>query len=116
MSNEAIKVIIKEPCKAAEVTVINNSLSTLQKIVGGDIELCTPTGIRGIGCYVNDNGKLIGLCPNLLITDKRRRWRDTIVGCAVFFGMDCDIEVSLSDNQIDEVMQWISEHALAVTN
>lgn len=49
MSNEAIKVIIKEPCKAAEVTVINNSLSTLQKIVGGDIELCTPTGIRGIG-------------------------------------------------------------------
>lgn len=116
MSNKAIKVIIKEPCKSAEVTVINNSLSTLQKIVGGDIELCTPTGIHGVGCYINGTGKLTGLCPNLLITDKRRRWRDTIVGCAVFFGMDCDIEVSLSDNQIDEVMQWISEHALVKTN
>ncbi len=112
----SVKVVIKEPCKAPEIKVIENNLDTFRKIVGGHIECCYPTGIDGVGCYVNELGKLIGLCPNLLITDKRKRWRDTIVGCAVFFGIDCDIEVSLSDNQIDEVMQWISEHALAVTN
>lgn len=115
MSNEAIKVIIKEPCKAPEVTVINNSLSTIKKIVGGDIDFCSPTGIRGVGCYVNDTGKLIGLCPNLLILDTRGRWCDVLVGCAVFFGISGDIEVSLSDKQIAKVMDWIGEHSLIAT-
>ena len=73
------------------------------------------SGIRGVGCYVNDTGKLIGLCPNLLILDTRGRWCDVLVGCAVFFGISGDIEVSLSDKQIAKVMDWIREHSLIAT-
>ncbi len=115
MSNE-INVIIKQPCKAPEVKIIDNTLKAFREIVGGDIELCMPTGISEIGCYVNESGKLIGLCPNLLIFDARGRWLDTIVGNALFFGIDGDTEVSLSDSQINEVLGWINAHALAVTN
>jgi len=95
MSNE-INVIIKQPCKAPEVKIIDNTLKAFREIVGGDIELCMPTGISEIGCYVNESGKLIGL--------------------SLFFGIDGDTEVSLSDSQINEVLGWINAHALAVTN
>ena len=61
-----------------------NSLETLQDLVGGLIET---TVYKGHDCYVNSDGKILGLEPNLV-----NEYHDILVGPVVFVKFDEDWE------------------------
>ena len=61
---------------------------------------------------MSDEGKLLDLIPNFILTDRHNRMKDVIVGTAVFFAVDGENEVSLSDKQIEQVLRYINERDL----
>ena len=57
-----IRAILKEPSKPPEVIIIENTLSALQKAVGGHIEVVS---FASDACFIcNEEGRLLGLEPN----------------------------------------------------
>lgn len=62
-----IKVVVKQPYKKAEITEVENSLESFQKIVGGHIEFVPSVFQYPIGIYCNEEGKLEGLPPNIVL-------------------------------------------------
>lgn len=60
---------------------IENSLSTLQEYVGGDIQTVPLT--QGLLIICNDDGKILGLPVNRAITDRDRHVYDIVVGNAL---------------------------------
>lgn len=100
-----ISVIIKDPGKRPRHVNISNTLVNLQKTVGGYIETVH------LICYdkyqhphmvvmiVNEEGKLIGLPSNFVL--QQGRFRDVIVGTAIFCGQDgedlTDLPVSFAE-------------------
>lgn len=88
-----MKVIIKKPNeKYGVLTNIDNTLETLQEIVGGYIEV-----VPFKNCLVvcNEDGKLLGLEPNLQFGF------DVIVGTIVVCGRDeeelTDIPITMEE-------------------
>lgn len=77
-----IKVIIKEPGKYPVEKTINNSLDSLQEIVGGPIETVTPTSDLCIIC--NEDGKLKNLPYNITM------FGIDFVGTLILVGVDGD--------------------------
>lgn len=89
---DKIRVLVKEPGKPAEVREIENTLKTMQAIVGGNIEALQIT--ENVICYLNDEGKLLKLAPNFL------NLLDVICGTAVFMRADeegNEIDLTMSD-------------------
>lgn len=99
-----MKAIIKEVGKSPRVEEIENELATMQKLVGGYIEVVSMGG--GVALVVNEEGKLIDLPVNFGLG------RDTINGTAVFvaYGSDGDFK-DLEDYQIDTIMSSFYEGA-----
>lgn len=97
-----MKAIIKEVGKSPRVEEIENELATMQKLVGGYIEVVSMGG--GVALVVNEEGKLAGLPVNFGMG------RDVIVGTAVFvaYGSDGDFK-DLEDYQIDTIMSSFYE-------
>lgn len=81
-----IKVIVKNPGQKSEIREIEQDYRELQKIVGG---LITSAGIFSypsrIAGYVNDEGLLIGMEPNV-----RAPYGQMLVGPLVFTGLDSE--------------------------
>ena len=77
---EKIKVVVKEPGEPAEERIIDNTLKAFQTAVGGFIE-AVPFA-EGVTMIVNEEGKILGLMPNLPFRD------DIICGTVVFVGTD----------------------------
>ena len=85
-----IKVIVKSPEEDyGRMLEIENELSVFQKIVGGYIET---TGYKNLVIICNEEGKLQGMKPNLVIGT------DMIVGTIVVCGASGD---EFSDIPID---------------
>ena len=92
-----MRAIIKEVGKEPRVEVIENELPTLQKLVGGHIEVVRVTPDVLMIC--NEEGKLKGLPPNF------STGQDVIVGTVVFVAFDGTEDFAgLSDYQVLEVM------------
>mgnify|MGYP001851969002 FL=1 len=94
---DKIRVLVKEPEKPAEVREIDNTLEAVQAIVGGHIETLRISD--SVFCYLNDEGKLINLAPNFVITNGRKVC-DIVCGPAVFFRSDGEgneISLTLTD-------------------
>lgn len=87
-----IRVLVKEPGKAAELREIPNTLEALQGIVGGYIETVWLRDNCVLVC--NEEGKLQGLPVNFRI------FGDVIVGTALFAGVSGEEFCSLTDEQI----------------
>lgn len=90
-----MRVLVKEPGKAAELREIPNTLEALQGIVGGYIETVWLSDNSVLVC--NEEGKLQGLPVNFRI------FGDVIVGTALFAGVSGEEFCSLTDKQIDGV-------------
>ena len=75
-----MKVIVKEPGKAAEFREIENTLEALQKIVGGYIETVTLFSDLVIIC--NEEGRILDLPYNCNICGVE------FVGAIIFAGVD----------------------------
>ena len=106
METNKIKVITLKSCGTPQVTMIENDLKTYQSLVGGHIDVVSIGD--NIEVILNDEGKLIGLEPNLIY------YSDIIVGDVVFIAVDDFNEdedfTSLSDIQIKKVHEYIHEN------
>ena len=107
-----IKVVVKKPFETAKVVEVEAKLETFQELVGGYIDAVCPDeqmDRRGIAVYLNDDGKLEGLVPNLRIFDGL----DFIVGTCVFVKADEEgADISLEPEDIAYVMQYCRKNAI----
>lgn len=90
-----ISAIIIEPGKDPRMETIHNELHALQRLVGGYIEVCPLA--EDMAMIVNEEGKLMNLPKNF----KLPILKDTIVGTALFVGVDGeefdDVPVTMQD-------------------
>jgi len=102
-------VVIIEPEEPARKKIIENSLESMQGIVGGYIEAIPaermPGGelLKGLDLLLvlNEEGKLLGLKPNFPTSDMG----DIIVGTAfVCKSKGCEM-VGLSDDEADLIVE-----------
>jgi len=95
-----ITVIIKEPHQRPIIKQIENSLHTLNKIVGGYIEYVAMTDT--IGFFCNEEGKLMELEPNFQLMSG-----DIVCGTCIFFrnGEDGETE-GLNIHDVKLVQNW----------
>ena len=84
-----IKVIILEPTKKAFIKEIGNDLESMQKVIGGNIEVIYPFDDE-VCLVCNEEGKIIGLPLNRAIYDNEGNIIDIIAGTA--FICDCSKE------------------------
>ena len=101
-----------------EVKEIENTLETLQNIVGGYIEipyLGETLGRNEIDVIINDEGKFIdGLQPEIAIVDKKtEKVLDIVYGNCIFASHDEEGNtVSLDDKQILIVIKSLETEAM----
>lgn len=96
-----MKVLLKRPNEKIEELEVENTLESLQSLVNGYIE-CVPTDISDkLFMIVNEEGKLLGLEPNL------RYYNDIIVGNIVFVRVSNNGDFkSISDKQIADIKKY----------
>lgn len=102
-------VYVKEPKKQGYLKEIENTLSSKQELVGGFLECVTLSQILNdseIIVYGNDEAKLLGLAPNVVVTDFNfsdgtAKLIDILAGTLIFCGTDDEgNDLSLSDAQL----------------
>ena len=98
-----MKVIIVEPNEKARIAEIDNSLETLQSIVGGYIECIYPFDDNA-GIICNEEGKLIGLEPNRALRNDEGNIYDIIFGTFIITGLTEDDFGSLTDEQAEKYL------------
>ena len=96
-----MRVIVVEPKKKPEVREIGDSLESMQKIVGGSIEVVYPFE-EPVALICNEEGKLLNLPLNRALRDDEGNVYDIISGtffvCAV--PPDSDHFTGLTDQQV----------------
>lgn len=82
----------------------DGSLLSLQHLVGGFIELCTPPQLRerGIELLCNEEGLLKGLPLNVHL------WPFFLVGQLVAVGTNGEEFDSLTDDQLEYLKEWLA--------
>ena len=94
-----MKVLLIKPGKKLEIVDIEPGLESLQKMVGGDIQVVYPFDDL-VGLIVNDEGKLKGLPLNRALRDAKGEIYDIIVGDFLVVGLTEDDFGSLSDELV----------------
>lgn len=95
-----IRLMIKEPYKVPYEAEIENTLEEFQRIVGGYIETFPCPGVPEAMIICNEEGKILGLDPNLFAMS------DVIAGTVIVVGNVGDKFVSLTDRQRNYA--WVS--------
>ena len=104
MKQEEIRTVVvpQEPDKKPHVRVIRNALWDFQQEVGGRIETFPFGGYLGI---CNDEGKFNGMKLNRRVHVKN----DQLFGPVVITKADGEEFVSLSGDEVEEVMSRLEE-------
>lgn len=105
---EKIKVLIVEPNHVPETAEIDNSLESLQKIVGGLIEALYPYE-DAVALIVNEEGKLLGLPLNRWMRDEEGVIYDVIAGTFLVVGLTEDNFGSLTPELTEKYTKIFSE-------
>ena len=92
---EQIRVLIVRPGEAAEIAVIDRSLTSMQAIVGGDIDIAYPWQER-VALVCNDEGLLEGLPLNRYVPEMGQPIAGTFFVC----GFSDDRLTGLTDEQL----------------
>ena len=98
---EKITALLVKPEQYPEVVEIDDELASLQKAVGGMIEVTYPFK-EEVGIIVNEEGKLQGLPMNRSIEDDDGNIRDIYVGDFLVVGLTEESFCSLTDEQIQQ--------------
>ena len=95
--NDKIKALVVEPYKEPYEVLLDNSLKSRQKIVGGLIEYCYLLDDDSVALICNDEGKIFGLPFN------REIGYDVICGNFIIVGDNgLGEDLSLTDEQINK--------------
>lgn len=96
-----MKVVLKRVGEGPQVIEIEHTLEKMQELVGGLIDFINIE--KGISVVFDDEGKLKGKEPNVLIS--RGTWSDVIVGDVFFCGGNEEF-ISLTDEQIEYILRF----------
>ena len=96
---EKIRCILVKVFEQPKVIEIEHNLSTLQKYVGGLIDIVELE--NDVDIIINDEGKLLGLSPNLVLYE----FRDIIVGDFLVVGQENGETIYLSEEKIKKYME-----------
>ena len=99
-----MRIVLKNPQQLPNVIEIDNTLHTLQQMLGGYIEIVRLPTNSQIAIVVNDSGKLIGLPPNV------EYGGDILVGPVIFAGVDGEDLVSVTDVQVQLVYDYLKHN------
>lgn len=105
---DKILVIVKEVDKKAEIKEISNDYKEFQERVGGLIDMTPMPGYNDIDIICNDEYLYNGSMANVMMPE-----RDNVLcGNLIFAGFDEEdgSTVSLNDNQIEAVMDYIDKN------
>lgn len=102
-----MRVLIVEPLEAPYPAEIDGSLDSMQGIVGGLIQVIYPFD-DPVALVCNDEGKLLGLPLNRLLTDGDGRAYDIIAGTFLLCSAptDSDSFGSLTEEQISKYTEY----------
>ena len=75
-----MKILAIEPIKKPRVMEIENTLKSMQKIVGGYIQVYDTFADDNAVIVCNEEGKIYGLPPNRAIKDQKGNIQDIIYG------------------------------------
>lgn len=109
---EKIKVLYFKVGREPKVIEIENTLEAKQKLVGGYIEMeCPPIHDDSAVVICNEEGKLLGLEPNIYLFTEEGIPYDVICGdCFIVDApLDSDEFGSLSDEQIAKYSLFYGE-------
>ena len=96
--SELIQVVLCEPRKKARIATINNTLASLQQIVGGYIEAVYPFD-DPVAIICNEEGKINGLELNRALRDERGTVYDILAGTFLIVGLGEENFTSLTSEQ-----------------
>ena len=107
-----IRVVVKEPLKPAEIRLIDNDLSSMQQVVGGDIEVIPFPYNQMFDIYLNEEGKLNRLKPNLRLEHNGEMY-DVVVGTVFISKVNEEGEaVSLELSECFQILTEIDKMAI----
>ena len=103
------KIVVKEPGKAPEVREVPKvNLEVMQEIVNGYVQYIPFPSLPHLDLFCNEEGKLEGLEPNILIADKNGRIVDFIVGTVfVCKSNKRGNSIGLTDEEVEKVMKGL---------
>lgn len=108
--NDKIKALVVEPYKEPYEVLLDNSLKSKQKIVGGLIEYCYLLDDDSVALICNDEGKILGLPFN------REIGYDVICGNFIIIGDDgSGMDLSLTDEQITKYKERFGKESIRKT-
>lgn len=99
-----MKVIRKRPGEDAEIAEVENDLHALQKEVGGYIQF-VPLA-TDFGFILNEEGKLLGLEPNVFFGS------DLIVGTLLGVGLSGEEFCDVSRLAVDMIKRWLNQEEM----
>jgi len=97
-----MKVLLVEPHKVPQAVELDGSLASMQRIVGGTIQVLYPFQ-DAVALICNDNGKVLGLPFNRALFDEGTGQMYDIIAGAFFIctaPLDSDNFVSLTEEQL----------------
>jgi hypothetical protein len=104
---KGLRVIVKKPSKKAVIQNVVDDLLNWQEIVGGYIEVVLYDNELNILLVCNEEGKFIGLEPNIYY------YEDVVVGNIIFVSSNDEGDfVGLDDEQIEYVMETLKHGGL----
>lgn len=107
-----IQVVVARPRLAAVKQIIDETrLEVWHELVGGHLEHLRIPFLPGLSSYINEEGKLLGLDPNLRIVWEAPHGTvyEVVHGPIVVFRAEGDAEASLSDDLAIEAMWWLDQ-------
>lgn len=101
-----MRVLIVEPGKAPRQSEIRRKLSSMQKVVGGTIQVLYPFE-EPVALVCNDEGKLMALPANRALRDGDGKLYDIVCGTFFLCGAPPDSEdfISLTTEQMERYQQ-----------
>lgn len=103
MQNEdnKITVLVVPPLKEPYIKEIDTGLKSLQKEVGGNIEVTYPFD-DNVGIICNEEGKINGMELNRALYDDNGKMYDIIAGTFLVAGLGDENFISLTKEQTDK--------------
>lgn len=98
-----VQILVVEPERRPEVREIDDSLKTMQQIVGGYIQAIYPFE-DPVALVCNDEGKLMNLPTNRGLRNKDGQMYDIVFGTFFLCGAPADSDhfISLTTEQIEQ--------------
>lgn len=103
-----IRVIVKEPGHKSTVKEMVVDLKSLQGIVDGMIEIVPMPNLDGVDIVLNEEGKLLGLDPNIHLPE----YDDIAVGNIVVCGFEEETggHRSLTDDEVKKAQAFLEKN------